>query len=395
MKYGVSREDNNLKTILVADEDSKAKNLVRLVSEQTGYKIVATSSGVQAVLKAKDIKPDIVLAAVSLSDKNGYEVSREIKNDPSLKNTFVLLLSASPITFDRRKAAEVYADDFILKPLRSEELITKLGPLAVQNKNEPKLLMKPKAQSIRSIAEGKVIFVNVIAAVFVIFMFIAPVSYHLSYFSLFDFGPSKIQLKQIHVFDKGKGIRNNKEEAFTEGNTLSFSELKAHSAGLVNSIEEKARDKEVFQAHTRAPAYVTLIGVIADVEKEGAEKSGLDKKPLLSSNQRLPDMGDIPRGAIKNANLEKRKILALALETNKGKEGQTTKKLKPTQPLKVTLQKDVEEEAEYKDRVLEDVEELILERKGLALKTEEGKKKETSIKDVYELAEEVRKKIGE
>ena len=78
-----------MKTILIADRDNKLRNLVRLMfTESMGYRVVDTASGKDAVLKAYAAKPDIVLAAVSLSDKSGYEVSREIKD-----NTMSFLIS--------------------------------------------------------------------------------------------------------------------------------------------------------------------------------------------------------------------------------------------------------------------------------------------------------------
>src|ERR1700740_2186787 len=104
-----------MRTALVADKDNRVRNIVRLVFENMGYEVVSVWSGADAVLKAKEIKPDIVLIDVSLSDKDGYKISREIKNDPLLKNTSVILLTASPETFDKTKAVRARADDFIIK----------------------------------------------------------------------------------------------------------------------------------------------------------------------------------------------------------------------------------------------------------------------------------------
>jgi DNA-binding response OmpR family regulator len=115
-----------MKTILIADEDEKVKNVVRLMFERIGYEIVATSGGVDTILKAEKIKPDIVMANVSLSDKDGYEVSREIKNNPLLKDTPVILLTSSLGTFDETRAVEVCADDFIIKPFKFAEIIKKV-----------------------------------------------------------------------------------------------------------------------------------------------------------------------------------------------------------------------------------------------------------------------------
>jgi DNA-binding response OmpR family regulator len=66
------------------------------------------------------------MADVSRSDKDGYEVSREIKNKLLLKDTPVILLTSSLGTFDETRAVEVCADDFIIKPFKFEEIIKKV-----------------------------------------------------------------------------------------------------------------------------------------------------------------------------------------------------------------------------------------------------------------------------
>src|ERR1700739_4534511 len=119
-----------MRTILIADEDVDTR-FVSLFSDMD-YRVVTTSSGMDAISKAREIKPDIVMANVSLSDKDGYEVSREIKNNPLLKDTPVILLTSSLGTFDEIKAARVRADDFIIKPFKFGEITKKVEYLLSQ-----------------------------------------------------------------------------------------------------------------------------------------------------------------------------------------------------------------------------------------------------------------------
>lgn len=116
-----------MKTILIADEDSRLVNVLRLVfAEHEGYRVFAASGGADAVSRAKEIIPDIVIVDVSLSNQNGHKVSREIKNDPSLENTSVILLGSAFMASDKRKAFEVHADEVIIKPFEPDELINKV-----------------------------------------------------------------------------------------------------------------------------------------------------------------------------------------------------------------------------------------------------------------------------
>lgn len=171
-----------MRTILIADKDNGIRNMVRLLfTESMGYKVVATPSGADAVSKAKKIKPDIVISDIYLSDKNGYQVSREIKNNLLLKNTSVLLLTSAFATFDKRKVAEAYADDFIVKPFESEEIIKKVESLTHRKKYRSKLLRRPKRKNI---------FVIGVVVLFAILMLTIPI---LS--KVFDLNPFKSESK--------------------------------------------------------------------------------------------------------------------------------------------------------------------------------------------------------
>ncbi|HEX3033659.1 MAG TPA: response regulator [Thermodesulfobacteriota bacterium] len=116
-----------MKTILIADEDIRVRNLVRLTfTEHMGYKVVAVSNGADAILKARETKPDISLIDVSLSNQNGYRVSREIKSNPLLKNVYIILLRSAFVAFDEKKVFGVLADDIITKPFEPGELTKKV-----------------------------------------------------------------------------------------------------------------------------------------------------------------------------------------------------------------------------------------------------------------------------
>lgn len=160
-----------MKTIIIADEDSSVRNLVRLIfTEDMGYRVVSASSGTDAVLEALEIKPDVVLADISLPGKNGYEVSKEIKNNPFLKNTSVLLLAPSSDALDEKMFIEVRADDFIVKPFESETIIEKLQFFtAFERERVPTLsgrLLEMRKPSSYSIAGLLAIFILITAVMY-------------------------------------------------------------------------------------------------------------------------------------------------------------------------------------------------------------------------------------
>jgi DNA-binding response OmpR family regulator len=102
------------------------------------YRVVSVSGGADAISKSKEMRPDIVVADVSLPNGDGYEVSGKIKGDPDLEGTSVILLASSLGVFDEMKAAEALADDFMIKPLKSEKIITKVESLINQHEEREK-----------------------------------------------------------------------------------------------------------------------------------------------------------------------------------------------------------------------------------------------------------------
>src|ERR1700751_3085137 len=125
-----------MRTILIADEDVAARTLVGFMFTDIDYRVVATSSGMDAISKAREIKPDVVMADVSLSDKDGYEVSREIKNNLLLRNTPVILLTSSLWAFDETRAIEAFADYLLIKPFKFDEVTKKVEFFISQNKGK-------------------------------------------------------------------------------------------------------------------------------------------------------------------------------------------------------------------------------------------------------------------
>ncbi|MBM2839168.1 MAG: Response regulatory protein [Deltaproteobacteria bacterium] len=117
------------KQILLADDSITIQKVIALTFAGEDYKITAVNNGVDALAKARELRPDIILADVVMPQKNGYEVSAEIKNDPELKNIPVLLLAGTFEPFDEDEAKKVGADAYIIKPFESQVLIQKVKDL--------------------------------------------------------------------------------------------------------------------------------------------------------------------------------------------------------------------------------------------------------------------------
>ena len=117
---------NNL---LLADDSITIRKVVGIIFANEDYELFVVDNGGEALAKARELSPDIILADVMMPDKTGYEVCTEIRNDPDLSNTPLLLLAGAFEPFDEEKARQCGADDFITKPFESHQLLEKVKQL--------------------------------------------------------------------------------------------------------------------------------------------------------------------------------------------------------------------------------------------------------------------------
>jgi CheY-like chemotaxis protein len=111
------------KTLLLADDSVTIQKVVGISFASEDITLVSVDNGTAAVAKAKEVRPDIVLADVVMPGMNGYEVCRQIKADPSLRHVPVLLLTGTFEAFDEARAREVGSDGHITKPFEAQALV--------------------------------------------------------------------------------------------------------------------------------------------------------------------------------------------------------------------------------------------------------------------------------
>lgn len=114
------------KKILLADDSITIQKVIGITFANEDYELTVVDNGADAVIKAGEINPDLVLADVIMPEKDGYEVCKEIKAIPALAGTPVILLTGTFEAFDEAKSKEVGADDYITKPFESQTLIDKV-----------------------------------------------------------------------------------------------------------------------------------------------------------------------------------------------------------------------------------------------------------------------------
>ena len=117
------------KNLLLADDSITIQKVVGITFAGEDFKITAVDNGEDAIARARELRPDVILADVVMPRKNGYEVCETVKGDPALRHIPVLLLAGTFEAFDESRARAARADGHIAKPFESQALITRVKEL--------------------------------------------------------------------------------------------------------------------------------------------------------------------------------------------------------------------------------------------------------------------------
>ena len=110
------------KKILIADDDAHIRELISLTLEDDGYEIQEAQDGIEAVAKAKQLRPDLIIMDVMMPGKVGYVACAEIKQNPATKNAYVILLTARGTPVAKQTSQDCGADLFLTKPFEPKDL---------------------------------------------------------------------------------------------------------------------------------------------------------------------------------------------------------------------------------------------------------------------------------
>lgn len=143
--------------VLLADDSLTIQKVVELVLADEGFEIKTSNNGADALAMLSSFTPDIILADIEMPKINGYQLCEKIKSSPATRNIPVILLAGAFEPLDEELIKNVGADDFLIKPFESEDLIKKVNSsLMVAGKVE-----KPSEVEVEPLLEAEAVEASV------------------------------------------------------------------------------------------------------------------------------------------------------------------------------------------------------------------------------------------
>jgi DNA-binding response OmpR family regulator len=121
--------DSSTRTVLVVDSDPTARELLTRLFQRVGYRVREASAGDQALAQAQREQPELAILDVGLPGISGYELCRELKDRFGPELPVVLVSAERTEPFDRVGGLLIGADDYIVKPFDSDEVLARVRRL--------------------------------------------------------------------------------------------------------------------------------------------------------------------------------------------------------------------------------------------------------------------------
>jgi twitching motility two-component system response regulator PilH len=117
------------KVLIVDDSPTERFYLADLLSKK-GYIVVTAADGEEALVKSKSEKPNVIVMDVVMPGQNGFQTTRAITRDPQTQSIPILLCSTKSNETDRIWGLRQGARDYMVKPVKPEDLLAKIAELA-------------------------------------------------------------------------------------------------------------------------------------------------------------------------------------------------------------------------------------------------------------------------
>ena len=120
--------------ILVVDDESRIRSIIRKYAEFDGHTVTEAGDGMEAVLLCRKNEYDLIIMDIMMPELDGFSACREIRK---ITQTPIVMLSARGEEYDRINGFEVGIDDYVIKPFSPKELMLRIEAIMKRVKNAP------------------------------------------------------------------------------------------------------------------------------------------------------------------------------------------------------------------------------------------------------------------
>ena len=121
--------------IYVVEDDANIREIETIALKNGGHTVEGASCARELFIRIEEKVPDLALVDIMLPDKDGYEIVKELRSNPSTKRLPIIMVTAKSTEMDMVKGLDIGADDYIKKPFSVMELITRVRALLRRTQN--------------------------------------------------------------------------------------------------------------------------------------------------------------------------------------------------------------------------------------------------------------------
>lgn len=114
------------KTIVIADDEPYVLRSLEFILKKEGYKVVTATNGADAFDRVNDSAPDLVFLDIQMPQMDGNTVCRKLREDPSKKDLYIVMITAKGQEADRIHSLEMGANEYITKPFSPRKLVSRV-----------------------------------------------------------------------------------------------------------------------------------------------------------------------------------------------------------------------------------------------------------------------------
>ena len=118
--------------ILVAEDERDIRDLIKITLEFGNHEVITVSNGEDAVERAPEVKPDLILLDIRMPKMTGYEACRVLKDMEELSDTPIVFLSAHGQDAEIDKGFDAGAFEYIVKPFAPDQLMSRVDEILSQ-----------------------------------------------------------------------------------------------------------------------------------------------------------------------------------------------------------------------------------------------------------------------